>query len=389
MWGATAASSSTTRGGTNFNPRSPCGERPVPPLLSALISTISIHAPRVGSDGAIHLRAEKFPNFNPRSPCGERPDIHFQGFSSTRFQSTLPVWGATDLILLHDLGISISIHAPRVGSDMEYICTGAGSAISIHAPRVGSDRRRRGLWCWSAISIHAPRVGSDRHVTSRRNNRFGFQSTLPVWGATVHSAGNFFASVNFNPRSPCGERPAKAKVESRRRTISIHAPRVGSDRWQDKNNAYLQISIHAPRVGSDKKAPDIRLPKIISIHAPRVGSDFLMVWASLSTVSFQSTLPVWGATISPAMFTGQINRFQSTLPVWGATFWQDRIPDPQGDFNPRSPCGERPDPGSAAGKHKHFNPRSPCGERHQPTILPQLRDAISIHAPRVGSDSYG
>ena len=58
----------------------------------------------------------------------------------------------------------------------------------------------------AAISIHAPRVGSD---DAAEHGLFGFtqfQSTLPVWGATIFS---YILTHNIN--------------------ISIHAPRVGSD----------------------------------------------------------------------------------------------------------------------------------------------------------------
>ena len=34
---------------------------------------------------------------------------------------------------------------------------------------------------------------------------------------------------------------------------------------------------------------------------------------------FQSTLPVWGATVYPAKKGKDVMEFQSTLPVWGAT----------------------------------------------------------------------
>ena len=34
---------------------------------------ISIHAPRVGSDGNRAEHCHAVQNFNPRSPCGERP----------------------------------------------------------------------------------------------------------------------------------------------------------------------------------------------------------------------------------------------------------------------------------------------------------------------------
>ena len=123
------------------------------------------------------------------------------------FQSTLPARGATDSVEHHRLADSISIHAPREGSDQGPALQGDPEAISIHAPREGSDRpsgaspptsrnfnprsprgeRRYPIRSWASwlmISIHAPREGSDcsRPPASRR-------------------------SWNFNPRSPRGERP--------------------------------------------------------------------------------------------------------------------------------------------------------------------------------------
>ena len=63
------------------------------PMFSSLL--ISIHAPRVGSDGIVHKTLT----------------------AAIAFQSTLPVWGATVPISGLSVGINISIHAPRVGSD--------------------------------------------------------------------------------------------------------------------------------------------------------------------------------------------------------------------------------------------------------------------------------
>ena len=56
---------------------------------------ISIHAPRVGSDRPFRAILSGHRNFNPRSPCGERllRAITYDG--QKKFQSTLPVWGAT------------------------------------------------------------------------------------------------------------------------------------------------------------------------------------------------------------------------------------------------------------------------------------------------------
>ena len=56
-----------------------------------------------------------------------------------------------------------------------------------------------------------------------------FQSTLPVWGATLALAFGTYKKWNFNPRSPCGERRHEATHKRIEKGISIHAPRVGSD----------------------------------------------------------------------------------------------------------------------------------------------------------------
>ena len=215
-------------------------------------TSISIHAPRVGSDLVADFGGECAWNFNPRSPCGERLD-----------------------------GIVANLPA---------------LIISIHAPRVGSDGQKAAKYKESYISIHAPRVGSDAIPNFAKPGDKIFQSTLPVWGATpsTHPAG--LSRVNFNPRSPCGERPHGAAYCRREGPISIHAPRVGSDRGA----SISQIMIKR----------------------------------------FQSTLPVWGAT-NPARIYTAYDTFQSTLPVWGATATPLMDFCAASDFNPRSPCGER------------------------------------------------
>ena len=57
--------------------------------------SISIHAPRMGSDSTGINSAPRAPNFNPRSPHGERPGSLDRAEEAVRFQSTLPAWGAT------------------------------------------------------------------------------------------------------------------------------------------------------------------------------------------------------------------------------------------------------------------------------------------------------
>ena len=105
------------------------------------------------------------------------------------------------------------------------------------------------------------------------------------------------AGSDFNPRSPCGERPTATSTNNSSDWISIHAPRVGSDTVGDVDVGITGlISIHAPRVGSDLEAYRLELGMDISIHAPRVGSDILLSSLKTTALLFQSTLPVWGAT---------------------------------------------------------------------------------------------
>ena len=149
----------------------------------------------------------------------------------------------------------------------------------------------------STISIHAPRVGSDRVSRGKGGRRLTFQSTLPAWGATHVFPFLQNLRQDFNPRSPRGERRAGGVISQPHVWISIHAPRVGSDDGLVASRFVLAISIHAPRVGSDEAAFRVLLDFLdISIHAPRVGSDIMPYRIRTSASSFQSTLPAWGAT---------------------------------------------------------------------------------------------
>ena len=167
---------------------------------------ISILAPRVGRDRrSVDVSATE-PHFNPRAPCGARPVF-------------VDAIRGTDVISIHAPRVGrdaeeqaniktadISIHAPRVGRDVHSQFPPDFVTISIHAPRVGRDSswytvlvpsanfnprapcgaRRRALprLCLGGlISIHAPRVGRDL--------RSGSSARPPA---------------NFNPRAPCGAR---------------------------------------------------------------------------------------------------------------------------------------------------------------------------------------
>ena len=324
-----------------FNPRSPCGERLSSCEKNHRVFRFQSTLPVWGATGTASPSWAASRNFNPRSPCGERRRRLNRLQAPQRFQSTLPVWGATK-----------------------------GPANPCRYQEFQST-----LPVWGATEEVSVKV-----------TKFKFQSTLPVWGATAFPR-HFRRIGEFQSTLPVWGATSPAFSRARDFQISIHAPRVGSD--------------CAPRQRQGERGE-------ISIHAPRVGSDS-----------------------PPHSGRCQEKRFQSTLPVWGATPGRPARGRAGQYFNPRSPCGERPPPAlrrapsaqisihaprvgsdvflrSVWCVQYHFNPRSPCGERLRSrwcirrcnqfqSTLPvwgatpprhclQRGHRISIHAPRVGSD---
>ena len=127
----------------------------------------------------------------------------------------------------------------------------------------------------------------------------------------------------------------------------------------------------------------------ISIHALLAESDAVTCGYASFTAKFQSTLSLRRAT---------------------RTASAGRCPPPY--FNPRSPCGERPQPVRCPWHHRRisihallaesdicgagpggyppdFNPRSPCGERRLVRLGGSTGRAISIHALLAESDAAG
>ena len=124
---------------SDFNPRSPDGERLLRFATAPPCECISIHAPRMGSDynGVSDAACRSY--FNPRSPDGERPEIAAAPSKRRNFNPRSPDGERHGVAHAVPDGL-ISIHAPRMGSDLAGVDEHAGGdLISIHAPRMGSD----------------------------------------------------------------------------------------------------------------------------------------------------------------------------------------------------------------------------------------------------------
>ena len=236
----------------DFNPRSPYGERL---SFSGICTSLHLFQSTLPLRGATPGRRGKLVQI-PIS-------IH------------APLTGSDLSDAISCIVTEISIHAPLTGSDVLSVAVAAFQGISIHAPLTGSDRKEKGPFFFPQdfnprspygerrgippgfqhrrdISIHAPLTGSDFMSTNAAVKVIIFQSTLPLRGATGQiiiirrrpnqfqstlplrgaTAGKFTlhrGGVDFNPRSPYGERRFFCHPFSLPLIISIHAPLTGSD----------------------------------------------------------------------------------------------------------------------------------------------------------------
>ena len=83
------------------------------------------------------------------------------------------------------------------------------------------------------------------------------------------------------------------------------------------------------------------------------------------------------------------HKFLSTLSLRRATFWGCGPSPRNGNFYPRSPCGERLGFARLIGVDTYFYPRSPCGERLGAPVDRMPSSSISIHALLAESDPVG
>ena len=313
---------------SNFNPRSPHGERLDRPITAFRAETISIHAPRTGSDhfaletigvevqfqstlparGATRQFVHSLSppsDFNPRSPHGERRGYRRAGRRGHRHFNPRSPHGER--------------HAGQLHLDDD------ANHFNPRSPHGERRRRASGRRRLCRISIHAPRTGSDPFRIYRTVPDLTFQSTLPARGATYSPTGEpceeVFQSTlpargatstptivcsgatHFNPRSPHGERPFRiyrtvpdltfqSTLPARGATLTATCfvsdtsfqstlPARGATSSAPWRTSSQTISIHAPRTGSDVVTSGGWLYlRSISIHAPRTGSDFTSMCSS-------------------------------------------------------------------------------------------------------------
>ena len=201
--------------------------------------------------------------------------------------------------------------------------------------------------------------------TAGKSNRLLFQSTLPLRGAT-----------------------GWCRLPAQGQHISIHAPLTGSDpsllqMWRC-NRDFNPRSPYGERLVSRSRFWPFRNfnPRSPYGERPAVGA------AAMASRLFQSTLPLRGATKQGASLH-HIPEISIHAPLTGS----DELPVAclvySGDFNPRSPYGERLLALRTLQRHYIFQSTLPLrGATGGLQPSPRLR-TISIHAPLTGSDKHG
>ena len=156
-----------------------------------------------------------------------------------------------------------------------------------------------------------------------------------------------------------------SRTETRGRTVSIHAPRVGCDRaaWRERQ-AHKRFNSRTP-----------------------CGVRQILVVALLSSQPFQFTHPVWGATINDRLGCFVIQLFQFTHPVWGATLLERNEQQEMNGFNSRTPCGVRLWRGAQAVRSRVVSIHAPRVGCDSTSTRFDSKRFVSIHAPRVGCDA--
>ena len=147
-------------------------------------------------------------HFNPRTPCGVRPLEKIQELKAHKFQSTHSMRSATafwqEVVKTH----KISIHALHAECDFE-MCDGVSmNGISIHALHAecdGSDALQAPLYN-EFQSTHSMRSATQLPVRIRPSSPH-FNPRTPCGVRPSYASLEFPVLPDFNPRTPCGVRP--------------------------------------------------------------------------------------------------------------------------------------------------------------------------------------
>ena len=183
---------------------------------------VSIHALLAECDSEVVSANRTRDSFNPRTPCGVRLNCKCKCKCSMWFQSTHSLRSATYRGIRGCNGYRVSIHALLAECDSIFTGAVARTPVSIHALLAECDRNNKPNNNNRKVSIHALLAECDRRQVDVRPR-----------------------SHRFNPRTPCGVRPATGRaaevVAAFQSTHSLRSATLVSDFRKHP----LKVSIHA------------------------------------------------------------------------------------------------------------------------------------------------
>ncbi len=323
-----------------FNPRTPCGVRPVP-----------------------HHCLPDWMRFNPRTPCGVRHAMLSCAGPCRRFQSTHSLRSATGYCWTRRQGLSVSIHA--LLAECDEICndyknqqygfnprTPCGVRLSdwfspCPANQFQSTHSLRSATCFSGIrktcrkvSIHALLAECDSLRMKQLVDVLAFQSTHSLRSATcwlyrtvrpavvsIHAllaeCDEAFQSAcncwkGFNPRTPCGVRlrhcGRETWIKRFQSTHSLRSATAGRAETSFKQG----VSIHALLAECDSQDLGIDTDRLVSIHALLAECDRQTFSTWLPPTGFNPRTPC-GVRLMSSRSSYLVNSFQSTHSLRSAT----------------------------------------------------------------------
>ena len=263
-----------------------------------------------------------------------------------------------------DTIVKISIHASRMGCDGVLARSRCGTGH--FNPRIPYGMRHR-LGGITALAAHFnPRIpyGMRRRREWRRPASTSFQSTHPVWDATILGLNAF--------KTPY---------------ISIHASRMGCDAGaaREPASSWRFQSTH-PVWDATACSTASSVDPTISIHASRMGCDLSGNAFGEITGVFQSTHPVWDATLTFPRLLSCFPDFNPRIPygMRRAAMRDYSAPQQISIHASRMGCDGRD--AQVGTLRLDFNPRIPYGMRPHENRQPASQSHISIHASRMGCD---
>ena len=216
---------------------------------------ISIHAPLAGCDHSSRGNRALLPHFKPRTPCGVRQQSCFSGATTSEFQSTHPLRGATRCPGAIPAAQQISIHAPLAG------CDGKRGRFGRHGghfnPRTPCGVRPVQRRVWPVQPHFNPRTpcGVRRGISFRAaRGTAGFQSTHPLRGATCGTL-NEGQTCRFQSTHPLrGATDQRCPPPMGDVFQSTHPLRGATRTSPDDHNKLLFQSTHPLRGATQRRA---------------------------------------------------------------------------------------------------------------------------------------